>query len=153
MDIEKTPLQDKTLYVCVNNVGRSQMAERFHNELAPGKADSAGLAVDEPGGYVRDWKGGADIICESMDELDLGIADRTRTQFSEEMALMYGHVILMLEPEQIPENLDLHTSNRRYWPVFDPRDVTIEKVREVRNDIWANVGLLALDRHVDLCPV
>ena len=153
MEIEEKQLKDKTLYVCVNNVGRSQMGERFHNDLSPGGADSAGIAVDAPGGLVGDWIGGADVICESMEEIDLGIADRTRTQFDDEIAKQYGRIVFMLDHGQIPENLDLHGPNRWYWPLPDPRDTRIEQVRELRNYIWANVGMLAMDRFVDLSPI
>lgn len=37
----------KILYVCRANIGRSQMAEAYHNSLLDGKAESAGIKVFE----------------------------------------------------------------------------------------------------------
>lgn len=160
MEIEKRPVEERTLYICINNVGRSQMAEAYHNKKVPGSADSAGLRVDEPGGRVADWVGGAEIICQAMDEVDLSIANNTRTQYHEELAEEYGSIVYMLSLEQMQEmSLDQILDDtdvefrKRNWLVADPRDMTIEDVITIRDDIFKNVGLLAVNHAAELTPV
>ncbi|MGH7157058.1 MAG: low molecular weight phosphatase family protein [Candidatus Saccharimonadales bacterium] len=154
MEIEKRETEGKTLYVCVNNVGRSQFGAVLHNhtEGRIGEADSAGIKVDIPGGKVKDWVGGAADICTVMEEEGLDISGNTRTQFSEDMAQGYDRIIFMLDPEQIPDDLEIHSPNRHYWQLRDPRDMPIERVRDIKEFIKANVGLIATSHAVDLLP-
>lgn len=143
MEIEERAVQEKTLYVCVNNVGRSQMAEAFHNDIIPDTAESAGIAVDKPGGKVADWIGGADYICQSMDELNLDISKNTRTQFDVEMAKKFGRTVFLLQTDQVPECLfDILDEKRLWWPMDDPRDITLERTREIRDKIREDVEYL-----------
>lgn len=140
-EYEKT-IDDKTLYVCVNNVGRSQMAETFHNQMVRGSAESAGINVDEPGGVVRDWQGGADTICDVMEEIGLPISNNLRTQYDADTARNYAKTVFLLEPEQIPDSLHLDNGNIVYWPMDDPRDKSIEDVRMIREQIQKSVQIL-----------
>ena len=63
------------LYVCRDNVGRSQIGAEYHNLARPGEAASAGTHVDEPGGIVANWQGGSVEIIEAMLEERIDIAD------------------------------------------------------------------------------
>lgn len=153
MEIEKRELEHKTLYVCVNNVGRSQMGEALQNDINPGSADSAGLKVDSPGAMVKDWHGGADVICQSMEEIGLPIGEKIRSQYDEIEAQRYGMVVFMLDYQQVLEvDLDNHQFDWRFLPLPDPRDMPIERVREIRDNIRQNVAILAVNRCAELIP-
>jgi protein-tyrosine-phosphatase len=151
MEIESRVVNDGTvMYVCWNNVGRSQMAEAFHNQLIPEGAISSGVSVDEPGGKVKDWSGGAEPICAAMDEVGLPIGENRRTQYSEDLARECGLTVFILTVGQMPmlgsvDGEEGHIEagdNQLFWPMYDPRDVPVEKVREVRDLINDQVNLL-----------
>jgi len=118
------------------------MAEAFHNDLLPATAESAGLRVDAPGDIVGNWSGGAEVICQSMDEIDKSIKNKTRTQFSETQAKLFARVVYILAPEQVPDNLNADDEKVIYWPMDDPRDMSLERVRVIRDQIGSSVSIL-----------
>jgi len=129
------------LYVCKNNVGRSQMAMAYHNQVRPGEAASAGTHVDEPGGIVANWDGGPVEIIEAMLEDGIDIAENRRTQLTSAAARQFGRIIIMTEPELIPDFLG-NDARVDYWPFDDPHGMSLEQTRLVRDQIKNSIGLL-----------
>jgi protein-tyrosine-phosphatase len=128
-------VSEKYLYVCKNNVGRSQMAMTIHNLEKPGTAESAGVEVDEPGGLVKDWRGGPEAIMAAMEEIGLPIGENSRTQYTDDLAKKFGRVIFILTVEQIPDYIDLEEDRVIYWAIDDPHHMSIEDTRLVRAQI------------------
>jgi arsenate reductase (thioredoxin) len=129
----------KVLYVCKNNVGRSQMAMEIHNSNRPGEAYSAGTHVtDTSGDTVGEWAEGSDVFIEAMREIDLDISDNPRTQLTPELAHKFGNVIIMTGFEDIPY-IEEH-NGFSYWPVPDPHHMSLEDVRKIRDQIKQSVS-------------
>lgn len=57
-----------------------------------------------------------------------------RTQLHPEMLEGMDQIIVMAEPETIPEWLSTHPK-MVYWEVEDPKGKTLERTREIRDQI------------------
>lgn len=130
----------KILFVCRGNVGRSQMAAALYKKLAPHhEVVSAGTKVKNKEGesrhgvLLKDTKGAEKVIDTLKEEgVDVGLAQRT--QLSPDMLVGVDRVIVMSEPEHIPEWLSSHPKYV-YWDVKDPKDTPIEFHREIKEQI------------------
>jgi protein-tyrosine-phosphatase len=131
----------KVLFVCWANVGRSQVAKAFYNQLTGTQdADSAGTEVEMPGetlGERQLRKGGTHII-QAMDEKGIDIRGYAKTQLSEDMLDRYDKIICMAQPEYTPPWLEQHDSFVR-WDVADPGGKAIEESRIARDAIETKV--------------
>lgn len=127
----------KILFVCRANVGRSQAAKAFYNLKHPGMADSAGTLVDIPGQQLRQRPGAFNII-SVMSEYGVDMSKYTRQQTDKAMLKSYDKVIVMAEPETIPEWL-LSNDKTVLWDVSDPKGQSLERTREIVEDIRAKV--------------
>jgi protein-tyrosine-phosphatase len=150
----------EALFVCVNNVGRSQMGMEFYNQLRPEQALSAGTRVDQPGGYVEDWVGGADTIIASMEEIGFDINRNIRTPLMPGMLKCFELVVVMAQPEThdnyltvFLENSELGEAHGQFWEIKDPRDMSIEATRFVRDQIRERVRDLVMSRSIGLQQV
>ena len=117
----------KILFVCVENAGRSQMAEAFANKFGQGKltAESAGIklaATVNP------------IVVEVMKEKGIDISDNKPKLLTQEMANQVDLVVTMGcgATEICPGPFFKDTVD---WGLEDPKGKPIEKVREIRDEI------------------
>ncbi|HSX42511.1 MAG TPA: low molecular weight phosphatase family protein [Candidatus Saccharimonadales bacterium] len=128
----------KVLFVCTQNVGRSQMAAALYNSLAAdGHADAAGTRVDEPGQRLADrahGHPGAQDVLSVMREDGLDLSHKTRHAVSKEMLDGYDHIIVMAEPDTIPDYLRDHP-RAVYWDIPDPRFDGIDAARGTRDEL------------------
>ncbi len=130
----------KILFVCRGNVGRSQIAAALYKKMEPNDVViSAGTRVQNKDGesrhgfLMKDTKGAEKVIDVLKEEgVDVGLVPRT--QLSPEMLVGVDRVIVMSEPEHIPEWLSSH-AKYVYWNVKDPKDAPIEFHREIKNQI------------------
>ena len=127
----------KVLFVCKFNVGRSQTAMEFYNQLRPGGADSAGTLVDEPGQKLKE-RFRADAIITAMKELGIDMTENVRKQIVPEALDRYDQIIVMAEPETVPEWLE-KSDKAVFWKIQDARDVPLEGTRKIRDEIKAKV--------------
>ncbi|MBX4201753.1 hypothetical protein KW803_02575 [Candidatus Saccharibacteria bacterium] len=137
------------LFVCVNNVGRSQWAESIYNNARPGQAESAGTSVDEPDGFVGDWVGGPDLIIHVQNEEGPNIARNRRKQLTEDMLQKFGRVVVMAQPETWPNFIQIG-GHIDQWEINDPVNMTIGEVRLTRTLVKSKVeelinGLVELE--------
>ncbi len=134
------------LFVCTQNVGRSQMAAALYNSLAAeGHADSAGTKVGDAEGQTlaeraKESPGARDVLT-AMDDLGLDVSRKKRTQIREEQLAGYDKVVVMAEPDTIPGWLE-KAENAVYWEVPDPRFSGLDATREARDAIKRNVVAL-----------
>jgi arsenate reductase len=125
------------LFVCVHNAGRSQMAEAFVNRLAaesgsPIRAMSAGT---EAGQRINP------VAMEAMNELGISLANHQPKQLTQEMADMATRIITMgcgVNANSCPARIHLSED----WGLDDPAGQSIEKVREIRDQIRLRVQRL-----------
>jgi protein-tyrosine-phosphatase len=74
-----------------------------------------------------------------LKELGTDVSESPRTQLTEEiLAQNFDRVIVMSEPQHIPEWLSTHP-NYIYWNVNDPKDQNIDYHRQIRDQIKENI--------------
>ncbi|MBA3977813.1 MAG: arsenate reductase ArsC [Nitrosopumilus sp.] len=115
------------LFVCVENAGRSQMAEGFFRKYAQDDYEpiSAGTI---PKSQINP------LAAEAMREIGIDISNQKPKELSEEMIRNAYKIINMGCMDKnfcptlfVPKVLD--------WGIEDPRGKPIEKVREIRDEI------------------
>jgi arsenate reductase (thioredoxin) len=137
-------MKKKILFVCRGNVGRSQMAAAIFNRLTRDKYEvsSAGTKVVSnegescDGQILKDMKSGVEHVIDALREKGIDVSNSRRTQLVPKMVDDADIVVVMAEPENIPDYLkDL--PKMIYFKVDDPKDTSPEKHREVRDRIKA----------------
>ena len=119
------------LFVCVQNAGRSQMAEGFFKKYAPKghKVISAGTV---PTSQINP------IAVEVMKEVGIDIGNQKPKDLTEDMMRNATAIINMGCMDDrfcpalfLPKVID--------WGIEDPKDKPIEKVRQIRDEIEKRV--------------
>jgi len=127
----------RILFVCVENAGRSQMAEAFANQYGKGKviASSAGVRLDE---------NVTPIVIEVMKERGIDISSNTPKLLTPKMLEEVDQVITMgCSVEKFcPAPLFRKVTD---WRLEDPKGLPIEKVRAIRDEIERKVTKLLED--------
>ncbi len=121
----------KVLFICVENAGRSQMAEAFMNYHGKGKvvASSAGIML-------------ADTVnprvVEAVKEKGIDISMRKPKLLTVKMAEEADKIITMgcSVEKYCPAPL---LKNVVDWGLEDPKDKPMERVREIRDEIERRV--------------
>jgi len=121
----------KILFVCVENAGRSQMAEAFANHYGKGKlvASSAGVMLADRINPV---------VVEVMKEKGIDISMNKPKLLTTNMAEEADQIITMgCSVEKFcPAPL---LKNVIDWRLEDPKGKSIEKVRQIRDEIEKRV--------------
>lgn len=120
----------KILFVCVENAGRSQMAEAFFRKYASDKfhAVSAGT---KPSSKVNR------VVAQVMKEVEIDIENNTPKSLSNDMlndsiAVNMGCV----DKESCPA---LFVKDVLDWNISDPKGKSIDEVRKIRDQIEIKV--------------
>lgn len=132
----------KVLYVCAANIGRSQMAEAYHNFLSNSKtAGSAGIltAVEEIESNLEDIDRARNII-RIMDEEDIDISKHKVKLLTDEMIKEFDKIIIMTGTKYLINNK--FSKSLEYLDIEDPKVRKIEHIREVRDQIKTRVKSL-----------
>lgn len=115
------------LFVCVENAGRSQMAEGFFNNIAPEgyRAVSAGT---KPVSQINP------LAIDVMKEVDIDISNQISKEITEDMMRDSFKTVNMgcMDKESCPT---LFLPNVLDWNLEDPKGKPIEKVRDIRHEI------------------
>ena len=124
----------KVLFVCVENAGRSQMAEGFFKKLAPSDYDgiSAGtIPVSEIN----------PLAVQAMKEVDIDISDNKSKLVTNEMIEESDSVVNMgcMDKESCPA---LFVEEIDDWAIEDPKGKSIEEIRKIRDSIETKVKKL-----------
>lgn len=115
------------LFVCVENAGRSQMAEGFFNRIAP-EGYSAVSAGTKPVSQINP------LAIDVMKEVDIDISNQISKEITEDMMRDSFKTVNMgcMDKESCPT---LFLPNVLDWNLEDPKGKPIEKVREIRDEI------------------
>ena len=120
------------LFVCIQNAGRSQMAEALFTRGADGRhrARSAG---SNPAGQVHAE------VAEVMRELGVEVGDRVPHRLDRDDAEWADVVVTMGCGDACP-----YIPGKRYldWELDDPHGQPPERVRAIRDEIRARVAAL-----------
>lgn len=118
------------LFICVHNAGRSQMAEAFFNKFAQGKARALSAGTD-PAVTVNL------TVVEAMREVGIDISRNKPKALTPEMVDQADKVVTMgCGAEKVCPATWVQTED---WELEDPKGKSIEKVREIRDEIRARV--------------
>jgi arsenate reductase (thioredoxin) len=124
----------RILFVCVENAGRSQMAEAFANKHGKDKFEVSS-AGNKPADKVNL------VVVEAMKEKGIDISQNKPKLLSFQMAQDADLIVTMGCNDQgiCPGPFFKPTID---WKLEDPKGKPIEKVREIRDDIERRVQKL-----------
>jgi protein-tyrosine-phosphatase len=135
---EKEEKSDKAvLFICVENAGRSQMAEGFFRKYIP-RGYSTLSAGTKPSGEINP------LAIEVMKEVGIDISNQKSKEITEEMMRDSTKIVNMgcMDKSFCPTLFIPHVID---WEIEDPKGKPIEKVREIRDDIDRRVRQLAAE--------
>lgn len=131
-EIKRQEEEDKVvLFVCVENAGRSQIAEAFFRKYTPtGYMTVSGGT--RPAGEINP------IVVQAMKEIGIDISKQKSKILTEDMIRNAAVRVNMgcMDKEACP-TLFIH--DLQEWRIEDPKGKPIEKVREIRDDIEQRV--------------
>jgi len=124
----------KILFVCVENAGRSQMAEAFANHYSKGKIEAISAGT-MPSDEVNP------LVIKAMREKGIDISKNKPKILKTEMIKEADRVIVMGCGAEgfCPAPLLEKVVN---WELEDPKNKPVEKVRQIRDEIERRVQKL-----------
>ena len=124
------------LFVCVENAGRSQMAEGFFNQRYTPKGYRAISAGTKPVSQINP------LAVQAMLEVGIDISNQKSKIITEDMIKSSEKSVNMgcMERTECPM---LFINNVIDWGIEDPKGKPIDKVREIRDDIERRVKEIA----------
>ena len=127
------------MFVCVENAGRSQMAQAFAEKLGV-KASSAGTI---PSNRVNP------MVVEAMRERGIDLSRRTPKALTPDM-ISHAHLVVTMGcsvEEACPKPMLAAMQKKPVdWHLDDPKGRSIEGVREIRDEIEKRVRAIARER-------
>jgi len=130
------PVQDEVLFVCVENAGRSQMAQAFAEKLGL-KASSAGT--------VHSSRVNPAVV-EAMRERGIDLSRRSPRMLTADMISRARLVVTMgCSVEEACPRPMLGAMQKKLvdWNLDDPKSRSIEEVRRIRDEIEKRVREIA----------
>ena len=129
-------LKKTVLFVCVENAGRSQMAEGFFNSRYAPSGYRAVSAGTKPAGHINQ------VAVEAMKEVGIDISKQRSKIVTDDMIRGSVRAINMgcMDKAECPI---LFLNNPIDWSIADPNGKSIERVRIIRNEIEKRVKDLA----------
>jgi arsenate reductase len=130
------PAERTILFVCVENAGRSQIAEGFFNQKYAPKGYRAISAGTRPASQINP------LAIQVMNEVGVDISSQRSKIITEDMIRSSEKSVNMgcIDKSECPM---LFINNVIDWGIEDPKGKPIEKVREIRDDIDRRVKEIA----------
>jgi arsenate reductase len=127
----KTKQNQTILFVCVENAGRSQMAEGFFRKHAPEGFEPISAGT-KPTSQVNP------VVVQAMDEVGISISQQKPKDITEDMIRNSTRIVNMgcMDKSFCPT---LFIPNLIDWGIEDPKGKPIEQIREIRNEIEQRV--------------
>jgi arsenate reductase len=121
---------DIVIFACVHNAGRSQIAAAWFNAFVDPTKAHAISAGTEPATSIH-----AEVLV-AMREVGIDLTGSKPQRLDDELAQNAQMLITMGCGEQCPA---LPGLKRDDWPLEDPKGKPIERVREIRDQVRAQV--------------
>ena len=121
------------IFACVHSAGRSQMAATFFNSLSNSSLARAISAGTQPGARVHPE------VLSAMKEVGINLSEAKPQLLTADLARGAEMLITMGCGDQCPV---VPGVRRDDWPLPDPKGQTVERVREIRDDIRSRVWKL-----------
>jgi protein-tyrosine-phosphatase len=130
----KTRQKKNILFVCVENAGRSQMAEGFFREYTPEGYEPISAGT-KPTSQLNP------VVVQAMSEVGVDIKQQKPKDITEDMMRNSTKIINMgcIDKSLCPT---LFIPNLIDWGIEDPKGKTIDQVREIRDDVEQRVKQL-----------
>ena len=124
----------KVLFVCVENAGRSQIAEGFFKKLAPSDYDGISAGT-KPISEINP------LAIQAMKEVDIDISQNQSKLITNEMISESSSVVNMgcMDKESCTA---LFVEDVADWDIEDPKGKSIEDIRRIRDSIETKVNKL-----------
>ena len=123
------------LFVCVANSGRSLMAERLFRRAANGRHD-ARSAGSEPGTAPHPQ------VVEALEEIGIDAADHVPRRLDQEALEWADLAVSTCSEEACPVTPGVR---RISWVFEDPKNLALEQVRPIRDEIDRSVRQLVAE--------
>jgi len=124
-------MPENILFVCVENAGRSQMAEAFFRKFAPSRfnVSSAGTT---PSSQLNP------IVIQVMKEVGIDVMDQHPKLLSDFMIENSSKTVNMgcMDKESCPS---LFVKDVLDWNISDPKEKSLDEVRIIRDTIQSEV--------------
>jgi protein-tyrosine-phosphatase len=133
----KTRQKKTILFVCVENAGRSQMAEGFFRKYSPEGYEPISAGT-KPTSQINP------VVVQGMDEVGIDIKQPKPKDITEDMMRNSTKIVNMgcMDKSFCPT---LFVHNLMDWGIEDPKGKPIEQVRKIRDDIERRVKQLVTD--------
>jgi len=133
----------KVLFVCKDNIGRSQMAEAFFNKFSKrNRAVSCGTNVKGwEGAKLGDYKF---HVVRCMKEAGISVGKQRSKQVTRKMFSSAQKVIAMAGWQNLPAYVR-RSKKVTFWRIKDIRSASYEKTRKTRDVIRARVKALVTE--------
>jgi arsenate reductase (thioredoxin) len=130
--MQKNEQERLILFVCVENAGRSQMAEGFFNSKYAPKGYRAMSGGTRPANQINP------IAIEVMKEVGIDISKQNSKMVKEDMIRSCSKAVNMgcIEESECPM---LFIHDIIDWGIEDPKGKPLENVRKIRNEIERKV--------------
>jgi arsenate reductase (thioredoxin) len=125
------------LFVCVENAGRSQMAEGFFNQKYAPKGYRAISAGTRPASQINP------LAVQAMNEVGIDISSSQKPKIITEDMIKSSEKSVNMGCIDKTECPMLFINNVVDWGIEDPKGKPIEKVREIRDEIERRVKEIA----------
>jgi arsenate reductase (thioredoxin) len=125
----------KIIFACVHNAGRSQMAAAWFNELANPRLAYAISAGTHPSERVHPE------VATAMREVGLDVA-KIRPQLLTAAVAHDATMLITMGCGECPALVDARYTD---WQLEDPKGKSIERVREIRDDLRERVRQLVTE--------
>ena len=137
----KTRQKKTILFVCVENAGRSQMAEGFFREYTPEGYEPISAGT-KPTSQLNP------VVVQAMSEVGVDIKQQKPKDITEDMMRNSTKIINMgcIDKSFCPT---LFIPNLIDWGIEDPKGKTKDQVREIRDDIEQRVKQLVTNLSKD----
>jgi arsenate reductase len=119
------------LFACVHNAGRSQMAAGWFRHLADPTRARAVSAGTEPGARVHP------VVVEAMRDVGVDLSGAQPQRLTAELAAGAQVLVTMGCGDKCPYVPGARVED---WPLDDPKDQPIERVRAIRDEIRNRVA-------------
>ena len=121
---------EKILFVCVENAGRSQIAEAFFRKYAPKKFQAVSAGTN-PSEEVNP------IVVEAMKELGIDVFQKPKSLSNDMIENSFQTVNMgCMNKDECPA---LFMKDILDWAIEDPKGKSLEEVRIIRDQIKSKV--------------
>ena len=125
------------IFVCVENAGRSQMAQGFFNHKYATKGYRAVSAGTRPASQINP------VAIQVMKEVGIDISSQKSKIITEDMIKSSEKLVNMGCMDNGSECPMLFINNVIDWKIEDPKGKPMEKVRQIRDEIETKVKEIA----------